>query len=282
MQPRRYRSSSQWIVLLVLWTILSGVLSVATQSPTYRVAALIPGLTYDPVLYGVQEGLASLGYDAGKNLTLTVHNVEGDVSNLAEQMAKIIAATPDLIFTLGTASTAVAQRATSTIPIVFTYVAEPQKFGITANFTSSENNLTGVSHYATRISGKRLEILQEIAPQITSILTIVSSKERVAEESYQFLREAAEKLVIRIIRRDVTSKEDIEQVLQAFPQGAMDAIYHIPSSLVGAHIDLLIAKARAHKIPMVVHENSMVHRGHWSLTDLTVGKQVYRRPGSWL
>jgi putative ABC transport system substrate-binding protein len=190
-----------------------------------------------------------------------VHNVDGDVSNLAEHTAKIVAAKPDLIFTVGTAITTAAQRATATIPIVFTYVAEPQKFGITANFTSSENNLTGVSHYAARVSGKRLEILKEIAPHITSILTIVSANERVAEESFRFLQEAAEKLAVHTVRRDVTEKGEIEQILRALPQGSVDAVYHIPSSLVGANIDQLIAKAREDKLPMVVHESAMVEKG---------------------
>jgi putative ABC transport system substrate-binding protein len=240
---------------------LSSVLPVGAQSPSYQVAAIIPGLSYHPVLRGVQEGLGRSGFHTGKNLAFIVYNFDGDLSNLAEQTAKIVAAKPDLILTLGTAITSAVQRATATIPIVFTYVAEPQKFGLTANFTSSENNLTGVSHYAARVSGKRLEILKEIAPHITNILTIVAPNERVAEESFRFLEQAAEKLAIHIIRRDVAEKEDIEPVLRALPRGAADAIYHIPSSLVSANIDLLIAKAREDKLPMVLHESAMVERG---------------------
>ena len=261
MQQRRYRSPCLWTILWAFWTVLSGLVPVGAQSPSYRVAALIPGPTYYPVLQGLQEGLAGWGYHVGNNLTLLVYSIDGDVSNLVDQTAHLVAAKPDLIFTVGTAITAAAKRAAPTIPIVFTYVTEPQKLGIIAGFASSENNVTGISNYAARVSGKRLEILTEIAPQIGRILTLVAIKEPVAEESFQFLQETAQKLAIQVLRRDVTNRAEMEQALQAVSPGSVDAIYHIPSSLVGTNIDLLITKAREDKLPMVVHENSMVGKG---------------------
>jgi putative ABC transport system substrate-binding protein len=41
----------------------------------------------------------------------------------------------------------------------------------------------------------------------------------------------------------------------------VDAIYHVPSSLVGTQIALLIHKAEAERIPLAVHEPSMVEQG---------------------
>src|SRR6266480_4324675 len=73
MQQRRYRSPCLWTILWALWTILSGLVPVGAQSPSYRVAALIPGPTYYPVLQGLQEGLAGWGYHVGTNLTLLVY-----------------------------------------------------------------------------------------------------------------------------------------------------------------------------------------------------------------
>jgi putative ABC transport system substrate-binding protein len=59
----------------------------------------------------------------------------------------------------------------------------------------------------------------------------------------------------------VSSKVEIEKVFEAMPIGSVDAIYHIPSTLVGAHIELLVKKARKDKLPLVVHEAAMVERG---------------------
>jgi putative ABC transport system substrate-binding protein len=79
--------------------------------------------------------------------------------------------------------------------------------------------------------------------------------------SFQFLTAAALKLGIELLRHDVTGKAEIEQVLNAVPKGTVDAIYHVPSSLVGTHIDVLIHKAKEDGIPLAVHEPSMVEQG---------------------
>src|SRR5439155_19052366 len=69
------------------------------------------------------------------------------------------------------------------------------------------------------------------------------------------------KLAIQVLRRDVTTRAEIEQVLRDTPTGAVDAIYHVPSALVTGYIDPLIQKAQLEKIPLMVHEESMVENG---------------------
>jgi putative ABC transport system substrate-binding protein len=248
-------------VLLEVWVVLTGVPAVATQSPYYRVAVLIPRLTFNPSLEGLREGLAQLGYQEGKNLTFMVENARGEVASLAGRAARLIEAKPDVIFTITTEPTIAAKQATTTIPIVFASVADPLRSGLIASYASSQNNLTGISNYAGPLSGKRLELLQEIASGIRRVLALVAPQERTSEVSFQALAEAAPKLGIELLRRDVTSREEIDQVLNAVPKGAVDAIYFVPSNLVGAHIELLIHKAKADRIPLSVTEIAMVEQG---------------------
>jgi putative tryptophan/tyrosine transport system substrate-binding protein len=59
----------------------------------------------------------------------------------------------------------------------------------------------------------------------------------------------------------VTSVDDIKQILKALPKGAGDAIYHIPSSLVGTHVGFLVHKAEEDRIPLAVTDYSMVELG---------------------
>jgi putative ABC transport system substrate-binding protein len=191
-----------------------------------------------------------------------IENAQGEVANLDRQAAQRVASNPDVIFTIATALTAAARQATTTLPIVFAVVADPLRSGFIASYASSQNNLTGsITNSAGPLSGKRLELLQEIAPSIKRVLVLVAPEESVAEVSFRFLQELAPKLGITLLRRDVTNREEIEQALKALPQGAIDAIYHVPSSLVGAHVDLLIRKAREDRIPLTVHEDSMVEQG---------------------
>jgi len=65
----------------------------------------------------------------------------------------------------------------------------------------------------------------------------------------------------KLLHRDVTSVDDIEQILKALPKGAVDAIYHVPSSLVGTHVGLVVQKAEEDTVPLAATDSSMVEIG---------------------
>ena len=262
----RYRDLMSWcgIVALVVLILSVDIARAGGQARLYRVAVFTNGLTASPVLEGLQEGLAQLGYVEGKNVTFMVEDTHGTVSNLTQltQRAVQLATTkPDVLVTVGTIHTTAARKATDHVPIVFTYVGDPLRSGLVASYASSQNNLTGISVYSGPLSGKRLEILQEIAPDIKRILAVVAVKESIAESAFQVFAETAKKLEIQVLRRDVTTREEIEHVLRDTPTGAVDAIYHVPSALMSGYIDILIQKARQEKLPLMVHEDSMVEQG---------------------
>src|SRR5712691_4887699 len=261
MRQRGFLRSWCGVVVLVVLTLCIGVALAGDQARHYRVAVLTPGLSFVPVLEGLQEGLAQLGYVPGKNVTLMVEDTHGVVPDLVQRAARLVAANPDVLVTVGTVHTTAARQATDRVPVVFTYVGDPLRSGLIASYASSKNNLTGVSVYSGPLSGKRLELLQEIAPGIKRILAVVAAKESIAESAFQTLDETAKKLAIQVLRRDVTTREEIEQVLRDTPVGAVDAIYHVPSALVTGYIEPFIQKAQLEKIPLMVHEESMVENG---------------------
>jgi len=248
-------------LLLALCALLVDGVPARAQSSGYRVAILTPGLGFNTALDGFREGLAQLGYTEGKNITFIIEDVQGDIEGLANRATKLVAAKPDLLFTLATAPTAAARKATATLPILFAFVADPLRSGLVASHASSQNNLTGIANHAGTLSGKRLEILKEIMPGVTRVLALVAPRENVSVTSFEDLVALAPKLGIELVRRDVTTREDIVQILNTLPTGSVDAIFHVPSSLVGAHIDLLSQKAREDGLPLVSHEGSAVERG---------------------
>jgi len=260
---RRYRSLMSWCGVLVLGglTLFIGVALAGDQARQYRVAVLTPGLSFVPVLEGLQEGLAQLGYVPGKNVILVVEDTHGAVPDLAQRAARLVEAKPDVLVTVGTPHTRAAKQATTSVPIVFTRVGDPLQYGIIASYASSQNNLTGVSTYSGPLTGKRLELLQEIVPGVKRILAVVAKNEANAQAAFERLAQMAQKLQIQVLRRDVTTREEIEQALSAISPGSVEAIYHVPSFLVSAHIDLLIQQAKQEKLPLIVHEDSMVDQG---------------------
>ncbi len=261
MRQRGFLRSWCGVVVLVVLTLCIGVALAGDQARHYRVAVLTPGLSFLPVLEGLKEGLEHLGYVPGKNVTLVVEDTHGAVPDLVQRAAQLAEAKPDVLVTVGTPHTRAASQATTSVPIVFTRVGDPLQYGMIASYASSQNNLTGVSTYSGPLTGKRLELLREIAPEIKRILAVVAMNEANAQAAFERLAVVAQKLEIQVLRRDVTTREEIEQVLSAMSPGSVEAIFHVPSFLVSAHIDLLMQKAKQEKLPLIVHEDSMVDKG---------------------
>jgi putative ABC transport system substrate-binding protein len=269
-----------WLGIAFLLVGAVGIGWAGSPVRPYRVAVFTSGLTFvNPVLEGLQEELERLGYVAGKNLDLFVENTHGPVPDLVQRAARLAAGQPDVLVTVGTTHTTAAKQATDRIPIVFTWVGEPIRSGLIASYASSQNNLTGVSVYSGPLSGKRLELLHEIAPGIRRILAVVATRESIAENAFRVFDETAKRLDLQVLRRDVTTREEIEQAVRDTPPGAVDAIYHVPSALVGAHMDVLIQKAMQDKLPLVVHEDTLVEQGalaSYGANSRLLGGQVAR------
>lgn len=234
---------------------------VAAQTSPVRFGVLTPGLTYDPVLTGLREELGKLGYRAGTNVKFIIEDSQGDLPSLVSRAVKLVETKPDVLLTVATATTAAAKRATEAIPIVFTAVGDPVQAGLVSAFASSQNNLTGVSSFAGSLAGKRLEILKEIAPGTRTVLAIVSVTEKSPQVTFGFLKQAAKKIGVHVVRRDVTTVNDVERVLDEKFAGKIDAIFYVPSVLVAGQMESLILKANRQKVPLAVNEEFMVKMG---------------------
>jgi len=249
------------IALAAIMPVLAVVSPVFGQPSHAKVAILTPGMTLAPVHEGLKEGLARLGYKEGQNTIFIVEDTKGSTADLSHRTAKLLAAKPDVLFTVTTTHSIAAKQATATLPIVFAWVGNPAEAGLIAGYASSQNNLTGVSSLNAPLSSKRLDVLMEIAPKIKRILTVLAIDESIALSSFRYLEETAKKMRVQLVRRDIKNEEEIERTLREIPKGGADAIYYIPAVMMRNKIDLLIKKAKTEKIPLIVQDDSLVEQG---------------------
>lgn len=231
------------------------------QLRNVHIGVFTAGLSLGPVHAGIEEGLAGLGYARGKNITFTIEDTKGNSSDLAPGVAKLLSAKPDVLFTVSTGHAQAAKHATSSVPIVFAWVGDPIQAGLVDSYPYSKSNLTGVAAIGDVLSGKRLEVLLEVAPKTKRILVLVATKESVSLSSFRSLEVAAKKFDVQLVRRDVTDKDEIVKALEETPQGSIDAIFHIPSTLVRLNLALEVKKAIKYRIPLSVHEEALMDQG---------------------
>ncbi len=127
MRPHPWKTALPCVVALAM--LVAVALDAAPPARTVKVAVLTPGLSFGEVLAGFREGLGHLGYRENANLTLLVEDTKGTGSDVKAQAQALVAAKPDVLVTVGTSHTVAAKAATSTIPIVFTWVGDPVRSG---------------------------------------------------------------------------------------------------------------------------------------------------------
>ena len=91
-----------------------------------------------------QQGLKDLGYVEGKNIVIKARYADGKRPRIHTRLAELLRLNPDIIVT-GARGAYAAQKATSTIPIVLTYSADPVKAGLVASLARPGGNITGLS-----------------------------------------------------------------------------------------------------------------------------------------
>src|SRR5690242_12892149 len=90
----------------------------------------------------------------------------GKFARVPALAAELVNLKPEVIVTAGPTDTRAAKQATSTIPIVMAFDNDPVGSGFVATLARPGGNITGLSTFTPETTGKRLEILKEIAPRL--------------------------------------------------------------------------------------------------------------------
>ena len=136
-----------------------------------RIGFLIPGSepTYAVWTEAFRRGLHEQGYVVGKNIFIEYRYAHEKPELLPELAAELVNLKVDVLVATGTRSTQVAIRATNTIPIVFPITPDPVLSGFVASLARPGGNATGLVNHSPEVSGKRLELLQEVAPKAVRV-----------------------------------------------------------------------------------------------------------------
>jgi putative ABC transport system substrate-binding protein len=124
----------------------------------------------------LREGLRDVGWAEGTNLRIS-YRADNDASRISIAALDLLDLRPDLIVAAAPPAILALSKATQTVPIVFAQVPEPVHLGLVASLARPGGNITGFSLFDFPIAGKWLELLKQLAPQVTEavILTYPAS-----------------------------------------------------------------------------------------------------------
>lgn len=248
-----------WLLATILLTTVS--LAQAQQQKIYRIGAIYPGGPLRETIDGLRAGLKELGLVEGKQFTLAIEDTKGDIK-AAEAAAKNFEREKvDLIFVTAGAVIAAAKQATTSVPIVFCIGSDPVAAGLVNDFARPGGRLTGVHYLVRDLTAKRLEVLKEILPKLSRVVTFYNPATRVATEAAALAREEAKRLGVKLLERHVKSSDELRKGLQAIKTGEADALIYIPDATVIGQAQLIIDTAKAKKLPTMFQDESLVVQG---------------------
>jgi ABC-type uncharacterized transport system substrate-binding protein len=251
------------IVFSLLLTLLlpTVFLAEAQQAKVYRVGVIHQGGPYGAVVDGLRDGLRQLGYEEGKQIVLEIRDTKSD-PKLVEEAAKTFEREKiNLIYVVATSVVAPVKNVTSQIPIVFSVGSDPVASGLVQSFGRPGGRLTGIQYSTTDLTGKRLEILKEILPKLSRVVTFYNPNNRMALEAATLARQAGQQLGVQLIERHATSIEELRKRIGALKAKEADAYFYTTDGMVTSQAQLVIDMATSKKLPTMFSEQSVVAMG---------------------
>jgi putative tryptophan/tyrosine transport system substrate-binding protein len=240
-----------------LLTSLAGVsaapLGAEAQSPPVRIGLLGPAEEprFSEIVSGLKQGLREQGYREE-----TIHIVEGRTQRGVEPEARttvdaLARERVAVLFVVGSALVRLAREAAPHLPIVFVTPGDPVAAGLVASLARPGGNVTAMTFEYPELSGKRLELLREVAPHVRRVLTLYDLRDASPRQGAAAARAAATALGITLIEREVRNAADISRGLKALDEA--DALLGIPGGATSGHHETMIATANSKRLPTVFY-----------------------------
>jgi len=248
------------------------------KNKTYTVGVIniVPAL--DQTLVGFKTGMTERGYIEGKNIRYIYDGPTTDMSKLSATAQTLVAAKVDLILSMTTPATIAAKQATAGIglPVVFTIVTDPVEAGIVDSMQHPGGNITGVTFGIEE--ERRLEWLLRIAPKVRHIYVPFNPKDKSPVLALKMVLNAAAKLGVKLITREVHDSETLNDAVLKIPAEA-DAVFLLPDSMMATRLTDMVATATKRNLPTSVSNISAAKNYH-ILTSFGFDQHLYGKQGA--
>src|ERR1700742_2568234 len=192
---------------------------------TPRIGVLLPGT---PASFSVRtkaflDGLSKLGRVEGKTVEIEWKWANDHVDVLPALAGELARSNVDVIVTGGTPAAKALKAATQSIPIVVAIMADPLAAGLVENLGRPGRNITGFSIVAPELGTKRLQLLKEIVPGISSIAVLLNTKNPQAQIELKEMKAAAATIGLEVSPIDLSATGKMEDAFTAMNRAGAQA-----------------------------------------------------------
>jgi len=241
--------------------------SSAQQSDRVRRIGVLMAATMDDPEYQARvaafhQSLQELGWNDGRNVAIDTRWATTNPDDIRKNAAGLAALTRDVILAgTGTATVAPLLQATRTVPIVFALVIDPVGAGFIDSLARPGSNATGFTVFEYGMSGKWLELLKQLAPNLTRAAVLRDPTIASGIGQFAAVQAVAPSLGMDLSSVDVRDAAETERAITTFARSSNGGLIVTASALATSHRDLIIALADRLRLPAVYPYRRFVDDG---------------------
>jgi putative tryptophan/tyrosine transport system substrate-binding protein len=230
-----------------------------------RIGILMPG-TMDDTEFQARVGaflqeLALTGWAIGRNVRIDARWATANVAEIRKHAAELAALAPDVILAHGASTVGALLQATRTVPIVFPVVSDPVAAGFVDSLARPGGNATGFMVFEYGMAGKWLELLKEVAPNLTRAAVLRDPDLGTGTSQFAAIQAVAPSLRVEVRPVSIRDAAEIERAITAFARSPNGGLVMTASGAAQLHRDLIVTLASRHRLPAVYYERFFVAAG---------------------
>ena len=230
-----------------------------------RIGVIIPGTAddaeYQARMAAFLQELQQLGWSDGRNVRIDTRWAAGDANLFRKYATELVAFEPDVILAPGSTSLGLLLQTTRTVPIVFATILDPVGAGFVESLARPGGNATGFIAFEYGLSGKWLELLKQIAPNLTRVAVLRDPAVAAGIGQFAAIQSVAPSLGVELRPIDVREANEIERAVAMFARSANAGLIVTAASGSAIHADLIVSLAARHKLPAVYGNRHFVTGG---------------------
>jgi len=226
----------------------------ARAQQSYRVPRIGVLLLGTPTSFAARtqafvEGLRDLGYVEGRTVAIDWKWGEDRADRLPDLAAELVRLQVDVIVTGGTPAARTLKNATRAIPIVMAIVGDPVAAGLVDSLARPGGNATGFSIVATDLSGRRLQLLKEIIPGLSSVAVLSNIENPQSQSELRETQIAARRLDLRLHSAPISADISMEKAFEKIKKEPVQALIVVTDAILYSQRSQILDLAAGNRLP---------------------------------
>jgi len=266
-------------VLFLIAGLVFGAAVAEAQGRSGRIGMLGPPEEprFSEVRDGLKQGLREQGYAEPTMEILEARVTRGDREGGRAAVEDFLQRRVQVLVVIGSQLARLARDVSAEVPIVYLTPGDPVRHGLATSLAHPGGNTTAMTFEYPELAGKRLQLLQEMLPQVRRVLILYDPRDGSPRRGAAAAREAAPQLALTLVERETRSRDDITHGLEALAE--VDAFLVIPGGLPTGHYAEIIRAANAKRVPTMFHArtgSTIEALVSYGASDVAIARQLAR------